>query len=277
MRIASSLVFVFVGVLFLTSTAFAQDDVEGSKDHPLITRMPGYYIGDYTAKEFNSVPFKNSQGREANVEGKYLYIDYLVKNGVNAASDVQILRNFINALQRIGGKVVYQGAEELYMKVEKGGGTTWVHVTPYSGGEEYVLEVVEEQAMTQYVTADAAALSAELNATGHVAVYGITFDGDKADLRPEAQAAMAEVAKLLKQNPSLKLFVVGHTANVGDVASGLKLSQERAAAVVKALTQEHGIQVSRLSAFGAGPYCPVATNLTEEGRAKNRRVELVQQ
>jgi OOP family OmpA-OmpF porin len=85
------------------------------------------------------------------------------------------------------------------------------------------------------------------------------------------------VAKLLKQDSSLKLFVVGHTANVGDVESGLKLSQARAAAVVKSLTAEHGIQADRLKPYGAGPYCPVATNTTEEGRSRNRRVELVQQ
>jgi OOP family OmpA-OmpF porin len=277
MRIASSLVFVIAGVLCLAPTAFAQDDVEGGKDHPLITRMPGYYIGEYIEKEFDSVPFRDSQGKEVMVEGKYYYIDHLVKEGVKSSSGVQIIRNYINALQKIGGKVVYQATEDLYMKIEKGGGITWVHVTPFNGGDGYDLEVIEEKAMAQYVSADAAALSAELSATGHVAVYGITFDADKADLRPEAQAAIAEVAKLLKQNPSLKLFVVGHTANVGDVNSGLELSRARAAAVVKSLTQEHGIQAARLSAFGVGPYCPVATNLTEEGRSRNRRVELVQQ
>jgi outer membrane protein OmpA-like peptidoglycan-associated protein len=277
MRIAHRLAFVFVGLLCLTVAAFAQDDVDGAKDHPLITRMPGYYIAEYIQKEFDSIPFRDSQGKEGKVEGKYYYIDYLIKDGAKSASDVQIIRNYINALQKIGGKVVYQPTADLYMKIEKGGGITWVHVTPFNGGDGYDLEVVEEKAMAQYVSADAAALNAELAATGHVAVYGITFEGDKADLRTEAQAAIAEVAKLLKQNPSLKLFVVGHTANVGDVESGLKLSQARAAAVVKALTTEHGIAADRLKPYGAGPYCPVASNATEEGRAKNRRVELVQQ
>jgi len=277
MRIANAVVFGFVGALCLAPMAFAQDDVDGAKDHPLISRMPGYYIAEYIEKEFDSVPFRDSQGKEIMVEGKYYYIDHLVKDGVKSSSDVQIIRNYISALQRIGGKVVYQPTADLYMKIEKGGGITWVHVTPFNGGDGYDLEVIEEKAMAQYVSADAAALSAELKATGHVAVYGITFDADKADLRPEAQAAIAEVAKLLQQTPSLKLFVVGHTANVGDVNSGLELSRARAAAVVKSLSAEHGIQAARLSAFGVGPYCPVATNLTEEGRAKNRRVELVQQ
>jgi OOP family OmpA-OmpF porin len=277
MRIARAVVLALVGALCLAPMAFAQDDVKGAKDHPLITRMPGYYIAEYIQKEFDSVPFRDSQGKEVMVEGKYYYIDHLVKEGAKSASDVEIIRNFVNALQKIGGKVVYQPTADLYMKIEKGGGITWVHVTPFNGGDGYDLEVIEEKAMAQYVTADAAALSTELKATGHVAVYGITFDADKAVLRPEAQAAIAEVAKLLKQDPSLKLFVVGHTANVGDVASGLKLSQERAAAVVASLVREHGIQANRLSPYGIGPYCPVATNQTEEGRSKNRRVELVQQ
>jgi OmpA-OmpF porin, OOP family len=81
----------------------------------------------------------------------------------------------------------------------------------------------------------------------------------------------------MSQNPSLKLHVVGHTDNVGDPAMNVKLSQARAAAVIAALRQNHGVAASRLSAFGAGPYAPVASNKTEEGKAKNRRVELVEQ
>jgi len=81
----------------------------------------------------------------------------------------------------------------------------------------------------------------------------------------------------MSQNPSLKLHVVGHTDNVGDMATNMKLSQARAAAVVAALTSKHGVAPNRLGAFGAGPYTPVASNATDEGKAKNRRVELVQQ
>jgi OOP family OmpA-OmpF porin len=276
MQISSRLVIIVI-VLCVTPIAFAQDDVEGAKDHPLISRMPGFYIAEYIEKEFDSVPFKNEKGQEITVEGKYYYIDHLVKQGAKAPSEVQIVRNFINALQKVGGKVVYQASEELYMNVEKGGAVTWAHVTPYNGGDGYILEIVEKRAMTQDVTANAAAMNEDIKATGHVAVYGINFDADKAEIRPEAEAVIAEIAKLLKLNPSLKLYVVGHTANVGSAESGLKLSQARAEAIIKNLTEQYGIQADRLSSFGAGPYCPLSTNLTEEGRAKNRRVELVQQ
>jgi OOP family OmpA-OmpF porin len=278
MRIKSKLIFIIiVVVLCIAPRVSAQEDVEGGKDHPLISRMPGFYIAEYIEKDFDSVPFKDEKGQETKVEGKYYYIDHLITEDAKAPSDVQIIRNFVNAFQKIGGKVVYQTPEDVYMKVEKGGTVTWAHINPYNGGNGYILEIVEKKAMTQDVRADAAAMSADLKATGHVAVYGIIFDADKAEIRPEADAAIAEVAKLLKQNPSLKLFVVGHTANVGNVETGLKLSQARAEAVVRYLTEKYGIPAARLSSFGAGPYCPVSTNLTEEGRAKNRRVELVQQ
>jgi len=278
MRITRKLLSILiVTMLCPASMAIAQEDVEGGKDHSLISRMPGFYIAEYIEKEFDSVPFKNEKGQEINVEGKYYYIDHLVKEGAKAPSDVQISRNFINAFQKIGGKIVYQAPADLYMKVEKGGMVTWAHVTSYNGGDGYILEIIEKKAMAQDVTADAAAMIEDIKATGHVAVYGINFDADKAELKPEAEAVIAEIAKLLKLNPSLKLFVVGHTANVGNVESGLKLSHARAETVARTLTEKYGIQAARLSPFGAGPYCPVSTNLTEEGRAKNRRVELVQQ
>jgi outer membrane protein OmpA-like peptidoglycan-associated protein len=264
-------------VLCIAPRALAQEDVEGGRDHPLVSRMPGFYVAEYIEKEFDSVPFKNEKGQEANVEGKYFYIDYLIKGDAKAPSDVQIIRNFVNAFQKAGGKTVYQTPSDAYMKVEKGGGVTWAHVTPYNGGNGYILEIIERKAMTQDVKADAAAMGEDLKATGHVAVYGITFDADKAEIRPEAAAAIAEIAKLLAQNTGLKLFVVGHTANAGSVETGLKLSQARAEAVARYLVDKHGIQAVRLRAFGAGPFCPVSTNLTEEGRAMNRRVELVQQ
>ena len=127
------------------------------------------------------------------------------------------------------------------------------------------------------VTVNAAALAGDINRTGHTAVYGIYFDTGKADLKPESDAAISEISKLLEQDSSLKLLVVGHTDNVGTLASNMDLSKRRAAAVVQALTARHGIAAARLIAQGAGPLAPVASNGNEEGRAKNRRVELVQQ
>lgn len=114
-----------------------------------------------------------------------------------------------------------------------------------------------------------------LAASGKVALYGILFDTAKADVRPESQTTLAEVAKFLNANPSVQLIVAGHTDNQGGFDGNVDLSRRRASAVVVALTTQHHISASRLTPFGAGMAAPVASNADESGRSKNRRVELV--
>jgi OOP family OmpA-OmpF porin len=114
-----------------------------------------------------------------------------------------------------------------------------------------------------------------LHDSGKVVLYGLYFDTDKDAVKPESQPTMAEIAKLMKSDPSLRLHVVGHTDNQGKPDYNLELSRRRAANVVSELTSKDGITASRLDAFGCGLYAPVASNEAETGRAKNRRVELV--
>jgi outer membrane protein OmpA-like peptidoglycan-associated protein len=130
---------------------------------------------------------------------------------------------------------------------------------------------------TGMVTVDAAAMAKDISSTGHVALYGIHFDTDKADPKPESQPTLQEIAKLLKQDASMKLYIVGHTDNAGAFDYNVGLSERRAAAVVKELTMKHGIAATRLRPAGVGMLSPVAPNDAEAGRAKNRRVELVRQ
>ncbi|MBZ5628087.1 MAG: OmpA family protein [Acidobacteriia bacterium] len=130
--------------------------------------------------------------------------------------------------------------------------------------------------MQQDVVANAAAFQSGLKENGHVEVPGIFFDFGKSEIKPESEPALKEVAKLLQSNPALKVWVVGHTDNVGSVDGNMTLSGARAAAVVKALVQK-GIDARRLAPHGAGPYAPVASNASDGGRAHNRRVELVAQ
>ena len=148
-----------------------------------------------------------------------------------------------------------------------------------SAGEVLVqVDIVESKPMeTKMVTVDAAEMGKAIAATGSVALYGIYFDTNRAELTPASNAALAEIAKLLHGQPQLKLLVVGHTDNVGSFQSNLELSQRRAAAVVKALAGTHGIDGRRLTPVGVSFASPVASNRTEEGRAKNRRVQLVEQ
>jgi outer membrane protein OmpA-like peptidoglycan-associated protein len=127
------------------------------------------------------------------------------------------------------------------------------------------------------VSVNASSLANDISRTGHAAIYGIYFDTGKADVKPESETTLAEIAKLLQQEPGLKLYVVGHTDNAGTLASNMDLSKRRGDAVVKVLTTKYNIAGARLSSQGDGPTAPVATNDSEEGRAKNRRVELAKQ
>lgn len=141
-----------------------------------------------------------------------------------------------------------------------------------------LVEVIESEAMeTGMVTVDAEAMAKSLDATGHIAIYGVFFDTNSAEIKAESSAALEEISKLLKNRPSLRLLVVGHTDNQGDYEYNMGLSGRRANAVVLALINQYGIEGSRFRSAGVGYLAPVASNDSEEGRSKNRRVELVKQ
>ena len=163
------------------------------------------------------------------------------------------------------------------MSLDKGGKVTWVQVSPWNRGQGIALYIVEEKAMEQYIVADAGALAKEISLTGKVAVYGIFFDTGKAVVKPESEPALAEITKLLKEDPDLKIYVVGHTDSVGKLDYNMNLSRKRAEAVVEVLVSKHGISSGRLKPHGVGPLVPASSNRSDDGRALNRRVELVEQ
>ena len=171
---------------------------------------------------------------------------------------------------------MYDDERRATIKIAKNGMETWVFLEAFNEGREYELNIIERQLMKQDVVADAAAFQAGLKENGHVEVPGILFDFGKSDIKPESDAPIAEVVKLLQMNPAWKVWVVGHTDNIGVAETNTTLSNARAAAVVKALSQK-GIDARRLAPHGAGPYAPIASNDTDPGRARNRRVELVKQ
>jgi outer membrane protein OmpA-like peptidoglycan-associated protein len=138
------------------------------------------------------------------------------------------------------------------------------------------VDVIETKAMeNRMVLVKADEMEKQITSTGRVALYGIYFDTNKATLKSESDATLEEVQKLLKDDPNLKLLVVGHTDNVGEFEFNRDLSNRRAASVVEALTSRFGISKQRLFPFGSSFASPAAPNTTEDGRAKNRRVELV--
>lgn len=274
MRIRSA---VLVVLLASGSALAVKPDKPGCRDHPLFpTRMPKYFIAACEAKEFTSVPFRLQKGKTHAVEGKYTFITYAVDDRKDDQGGVAVVRNYENALKKIGGTVaesvphwwvngsVVVDGKEVWVEAERGNGKIW-------------LRIVEKQEMTQHVVADAASFRDGLAASGHVAMEGIYFDTGKAIVKPESTPALQEVAKLLASDPSLKLWVVGHTDSVGAVDANMKLSQARAEAVAAALATTHGVSAARLKGYGVGPLAPVASNDSEAGRAKNRRVELVKQ
>jgi outer membrane protein OmpA-like peptidoglycan-associated protein len=140
-----------------------------------------------------------------------------------------------------------------------------------------IVDLLEAKAREQkMVTVSSGEMAQAISSGGRVALYGIYFDFNKADVKPESDPTIEQIAKLLKDSPSLKVLIVGHTDNVGTFSFNMDLSQRRAAAVVAVLASRHGIAKERLSPVGVSYASPVASNKTEEGRAKNRRVELVE-
>jgi hypothetical protein len=289
--------------------------VEGSKDHPLISRYPGSVITHYLTKEFDefTVPlgkltdekFTKSQ----HLEGKVTRIVYVAPEG---RSVLEVFRNYQGALKKAGFETLFNcGPQDCYGSGSSnarvyGSGDYDDYWGPDHGihyvsaklarpeGDVYVSLLVDDQGgnfrpnvelyvfemkpmESELITVNAASLANDINRTGHASVYGIYFDTGKADIKPESDATLKEIAKLLQQDAKLKLHVVGHTDNVGTLASNMDLSRRRADAVAKVLTTKYNIAASRLGAQGVGPLSPVASNDTEEGRAKNRRVELVKQ
>lgn len=148
----------------------------------------------------------------------------------------------------------------------------------YMGGIS--LQIVEGKPMDSgkvAATLNAGDMARRIAAEGKVAVYGVYFDTDKAEIKPDSKAALAEMGKLLQQDKNLKVHIVGHTDNQGAATRNMDLSQKRAESVARVLATEYKIDARRLNAKGVGPYAPVMSNDAEPGREKNRRVELVKQ
>ncbi|GAA5159837.1 OmpA family protein [Viridibacterium curvum] len=264
---------------FQVSAFSAPNDVPKSKDHPLLSRYPDSHIVEYE-KNFNSFEFAIGGSKRQAVEGDATRIVYFHNNGDKQPSALQLIRNYQNAIRSIGGEVIYErlprdaDGGETTLKVTTGGKEVWVRIEPgifSAPTQSYLVQVVEVAAMQQVVTANK--MLDELNKNGFIALY-INFDTGKADLKADGQATVAEIVRLLKTNAALKLAIEGHTDNIGNAAANKQLSENRARSVMQAIVAG-GIAGNRLTAAGFGQERPVADNRSEEGRAKNRRVELV--
>jgi outer membrane protein OmpA-like peptidoglycan-associated protein len=265
-------------LLAVAPLAAPAQDVEGSKDHPMFTRVPGYQIGNYDAQDFAKFEFGTDPS--TTVEGKYWRIEYNLKEGAKKVGPLQIARNHTDLLVKRGGK-------RLIESVSTGGGTTvaklpiaggknvWVQIDVNNDGDSFFLTVIEEAGMEQQIEMTATAMADALRTRGSVSLHGILFDTGKSTIKPESGPELAQVGELLKNDPALKLEIQGHTDNTGVPSANLQLSQQRAVAVKAYLVQQFNIAAARLTTTGLGATKPVADNATEAGKAQNRRVELV--
>ena len=148
---------IFLSILFV-SVAFAQEeDVEGSKDHPLLSRMKNYYISGYEELQYDSHDFYDEEDNEYIIEGRKWVIEYTLRDGVVAPGELKVMKNYINAIKKIGGTILFDRG--LYMKVAKGNKESWIEVWASDDGSDYTLTIVERTIMEQEVVADPEALA----------------------------------------------------------------------------------------------------------------------
>lgn len=260
------IIIIIVLLLCVFDSLSYSQDIEGSKDHPMFNRLTGFYITDYSFNEFGSYIFYDENDNEVEVEGAKTFINYVSDTEVGA---LKIIRNFSNAVKRIGGKAYESSGTRVYLTIKQGNKETWAEV--FAGDYDYYLTIVEKGEVEQEVTANA--ILKELNETGKVILY-INFDSGKSTIKKESLTVVEQIIEMMNQAKDIKISVEGHTDSDGSNESNLKLSDARAKAVAEAIVKG-GIDKSRLSSAGFGEEKPIADNNTEEGKAKNRRVELI--
>ncbi len=287
-------------------------DIPGSSDHPVIGRIPGASIIAYKHLPNAVAKFPlERQGRYkfkkiGEATGELWKIAYRLPRGTDAASAIAVYRQrladlgfeelftcsndntifYRKLLEAIGEDPWEKNTYKIHCLVSRGNlknqpTVVAVYATSLVRNKKsnfLRLHILQSKPLeTKLDVVGAEQIAADIEAKGRIALYGIEFDHDSARLRSSSRPTLKEIAKYLASNPGVKLYVVGHTDNTGTYDYNLGLSRRRAAAVVKALTGSHGVSAQRLKAVGVGPVAPLASNATEEGRARNRRVELVPQ
>jgi outer membrane protein OmpA-like peptidoglycan-associated protein len=301
--------------LFIVSTALlaspaarAQGDVKGARDYPGIGRfggsvITGYQVKDFDAAKIQAAAFKDGKSADARrLEGRVIRIAYRTAPG---PSILEVSRNFETQLEKAGFETLVacdtdacggipfsetldvlplpqmwvDGFNYHYYAGRKaeGGTETYAAVLVSENNKEiYAQLVVAVVGSMANKMVDAAAMAKGLGDKGHIALYGIYFDTDKATIKPESKPTLDEMAKLLRGQPQTKVFIVGHTDSQGSYEHNMTLSRARADAVAAALTRSYQIAQARLYTAGVGYLAPIGSNASEDGRALNRRVELVE-
>ena len=274
---------LIVIVLFLFSiNQFAQEIPE----HPIIKPYPNSVLAKNMSKynkfdqfEFKVLNKKTKKTEKIKVKGQYWKLLYEVrKPGGERVQDISALEffeNYKNAALEKGGEVLYEDSGILDIRIPRDdGGSTWCQIMPVASLGQIYLNIIDEKGFKQSLTFGVDELKSALDKDGKVILHGILFDLDKASLKQESEKQLHNIVSLLLKYPSLKLEVQGHTDNQGKTDYNMKLSQNRAETVSSYL-QLFGIDKNRLVSKGFGESKPIASNDTEEGKAQNRRVELI--
>jgi outer membrane protein OmpA-like peptidoglycan-associated protein len=244
----------------------------GTNDYRLLGHMPGYTANKPDQKNFAEYKFPTADGEVA-IRGKLYSVGYNepAKQPERKVTLVEVMENYRQALKALGAEFLRDdgvSAENISARLDDHGQMVYLFI------KASAVTAVEEKPLQMSVqppTADA--MKDKLDKEGHIALY-VNFDFAKATLKPDAAPVIAQIAALMKNNPALKIEIDGHTDAIGGHDYNIKLSQDRAASVAAAV-KAGGIDGARLASAGFGPDKPIAPNDTDEGRAKNRRVELV--
>jgi OOP family OmpA-OmpF porin len=294
--------------LLASSDALAQGrDVPGARDYPGIGRFAGSVITGYQVKDFDAVrlqasPFKDGKpSGERRVEGRATRVAYRSNPG---PSILEVARNFETQLSKAGfdtlvacetdacGGIPFAEAVDAlpipqmwidgfnyrYFAGRKadGGRETYATVLVSKNNDDvYAQLIVIVVGAIENKMVDAGAMAKGLREKGHIALYGIYFDTDRAVIKPESRPTLDEIAKLLQSQPQLNVVIVGHTDSQGTYDYNMDLSRRRAEAVSAELVRSYRIANTRLRTAGVGFLAPIGSNATNDGRALNRRVELV--
>lgn len=257
--------------LAVCALAPAQADNPKCHESKTVTRMPGCVILRCEYKDYNVAEMPMKRGDKTTVEGDF---ERTIYRCPKEKSPLELGRNTEGALKNAGFTIhysyVYGSGARYYMTAQKG--AQWVNLVVM--GDSYDLTTVKQKQMEQVMTANAEGWAQQVNQTGRVSLYGINFDTGKATIRPDSEPVLSEMLKMFQANASWAMVVAGHTDNVGAKELNAALSRQRAEAVIAWLAG-HGVEKSRLVAAGFGDSRPVAENTSEEGRQKNRRVDLV--
>jgi len=271
------MVLTILGLFYFQNSFSQEQDAEGCADHPLLSRYPNFFITT-CSNNFDKLDFLNEKGEQDPFEGTLvrIYYQFNGESKTNRPSVYQVIRNYENAITKIGGKKIYLDGGYGCFTVRKNSKDYKIMINGFESGvdpgvDDFTLSVLEMEEMKQEVVANE--LLDALNKDGYIAL-NILFETNKSAIQTESQGIVEQIFKMLSDNPDVKVSIDGHTDNVGDAASNKKLSEARAKAVNDALVSK-GIDKSRLTYKGWGQEKPIADNRSEEGRAKNRRVEIV--